>query len=132
MRLLPFLFLFVLITAACKSTPSENPGNTKSVEHALRISVTTAPVEPRMDKSFTVRVQLLDPEGGPVAGAKIAGVLSMKAMDHGSTDFEFTEKGHGVYEGISKVEMSGEWSLKLMAVHGADRLEQDIPITVGD
>jgi len=28
--------------------------------------------------------------------------------------------------------MSGEWNLHLNAEHGSDRLQQDIPITVGD
>ena len=85
-----------------------------------------------MDKPFTVRVQLLDASGGPVAGAKINGVLTMKDMDHGNQEFEFTEKGQGVYEGISKVEMSGTWNLKLSAEHGGDRMQQDISIQVGD
>ena len=85
--------------------------------------VTTVPGQPRMDKSFTIRVHLLDPAGAPVTGAKVAGTLSMKEMNHGNSHFDFTEKGRGVYEGISKVEMSGEWNLKLSAEHGADRLE---------
>jgi nitrogen fixation protein FixH len=131
MRFIPVVCLLLLISSACRSTPRDI-SDTKPVEHAIRISVATAPAEPRMDKPFTVRVQLLNPEGGPVTGAKIAGVLSMKAMDHGKTDFEFTEKGHGVYEGISKVEMSGHWNLKLSAEHGADRMEQDVPLSVGD
>lgn len=133
MRLLiPFLCWFTLITAACKSGAPTPQSESKPVEHALRMAVTTAPGQPRMDKSFTVRVHLLDPSGGPVTGGKIAGTLSMKEMNHDNNDFEFTEKGHGVYEGISKVEMSGEWNLKLSAEHGADRLVQDVPLTVGD
>jgi nitrogen fixation protein FixH len=130
--LFPFVCLLLLTITACKSKAPIAGNETKPVEHALRLSVTTAPVQPRMDKSFTVKVQLLDPTGGPVTGAKIGGALSMKTMDHGNTSFEFTEKGHGVYEGISKVEMSGEWNLKLSAEHGADRLEQDIPLVIGD
>ena len=85
-----------------------------------------------MDKSFTVRAHLLNAEGGPVTGAKLVGVLNMKAMDHGSLQFEFTEKGNGVYEGISKVEMSGDWNLKLTAEQDQNRLEQDFPLAVGD
>jgi hypothetical protein len=128
-----FLFLgLVILTIGCKSTPPSHEADTNPVEHALRVSVNTAPPEPRMDKPFTVRTQLFDAAGGPVTGAKISGALSMKEMDHGKTEFEFTEKGHGVYEGISKVEMSGEWNLHLNAEHGSDRLQQDIPITVGD
>jgi nitrogen fixation protein FixH len=128
-----FFFLLcisALILTGCKST-APNPA-TKLERQALRLAVTTAPPQPRMDKPFTVRVQLLDSEGGPVTSAKISGALAMKSMDHGATGFEFTEKGQGVYEGISKVEMSGEWELKLIAEHGAERIEQDFPVTVGD
>lgn len=124
------LALFLLATIGCKSAPS--PTSTKPEKHAMRAVVSTAPSEPRMDKPFTVRVQLLDEDGGPVTSAKLSGSLSMKSMDHGNSNFEFTEKGHGVYEGISKLEMSGEWNLKLSAEHGPDRLEQDFPISVGD
>lgn len=131
MRRIPwFLCLFILATIGCKSAPSSPSIN--PVGHALRASVNTAPAEPRMDKPFTVRAQLFDATGGPVTGAKLSGALSMKGMDHGKTEFEFTEKGNGVYEGISKVEMSGEWNLELSAEHGVDRLQQEIPITVGD
>ena len=85
-----------------------------------------------MDKPFTVRAQLFDTTGGPVTGAKLSGTLSMKDMDHGTTEFEFTEKGHGVYEGISKVEMSGEWKLQVAAQHAGENVQQSIAITVGD
>ena len=130
MRLiLLFLGLFIISTVSCKSTPNTSD---RPVQHGLRVSVNTAPAEPRMDKPFTVRAQLFDTTGGPVTGAKLSGALSMKTMDHGKTEFEFTEKGHGVYEGISKVEMSGEWNLQLSAEHAGDRLQQDIAITVGD
>jgi nitrogen fixation protein FixH len=131
-HLLLFLGLVILTTVGCKSAPSSSDANSNPFEHALRASVNTAPAEPRMDKPFTVRAQLFDSSGGPVAGAKLSGELSMKGMDHGKTEFEFTEKGHGVYEGISKVEMSGEWNLQLTADHGSDRLQQDIAITVAD
>jgi nitrogen fixation protein FixH len=130
-HLLLFLGL-VIFTIGCKSTSPSQAAQSNTVEHALRVSVNTAPAEPRMDKPFTVRTQLFNASGGPVTGAKVFGALSMKEMDHGKIQFEFTEKGHGVYEGISKVEMSGEWNLHLNAEHGNDRLQQDIPITVGD
>jgi nitrogen fixation protein FixH len=129
---IPFLCLFMLIAVACKSNEPIPNSESRPVEHPLQMAVTTAPSQLRMDKSFTVRVHLLDPAGAPVTGAKVAGTLSMKEMNHGNSHFDFTEKGHGVYEGISKVEMSGEWNLKLSAEHGADRLEQDVPLTVGD
>ena len=127
-----FLGLFILSTIGCKSTPPSPEAQVNPVEHALRLSVNTAPADPRMDKPFTVRAQLFDAAGAPVTGAKISGALSMKEMDHGKTEFEFTEKGQGFYEGISKVEMSGEWNLHLTAEHGSDRLQQAITITVGD
>lgn len=126
------LALVILVNTGCKSAPNPPESVGHPSENALRASVNTAPAEPRMDKSFTVRAQVFDASGAPVTGAKLSGALSMKEMDHGKTEFEFTEKGHGVYEGISKVEMSGEWNLRLIAVHGTDRLEQDIAITVED
>jgi hypothetical protein len=132
MRLLTSaICLFLLTAIACKSEPNSH-AEAKPPERALRLSVTTAPEQPRMDKSFTVRAHLLNAEGGPVTGAKLMGLLTMKAMDHGNLQFEFTEKGHGVYEGISKVEMSGDWNLKLTAEHEQNRLEQDFPLAVGD
>lgn len=85
-----------------------------------------------MDKPFSVRVQLLDAAGGAAAGAKVSGVLTMKEMDHGKQQFDLVEKAQGVYEGTTKVEMSGGWNLKLTAEHGADRMQQDVTIQIAD
>ncbi len=134
MRLFTFALLIAgLVAIGCKSTSHPTPAATDSQgQPSLSISVLIDPAQPRMDKPFTVRAQVSDSQGAPVTGAKIVGTLTMKAMDHGKNEFEFTEKGHGVYEGISKVEMSGDWDLQLKAQRGPDSGVQNIPVTIGD
>lgn len=132
-----YLVLALLIagffTSGCKSNPQPTTTTLDSQgQPTLRLSVLINPTQPRMDKPFTVRAQVFDPQGAPVTGVKIVGTLTMKTMDHGKNEFEFTEKGHGVYEGISKVEMSGEWELQLKAQSGSNSAVQSFPVTIAD
>ena len=86
-----------------------------------------------MTKSITFTVHAADPKGQPVNDANVAGDLTMKLMDMGTTKLTFTPKGNGDYEAQMKgVDMSGPWALAVDAKQGSTDVKQTFDVNVFD
>ncbi|MBT2656103.1 FixH family protein [Bacillus sp. ISL-18] len=70
-------------------------------------------------KSFTpgqstpIQLTILDQDGKPVKGAKVNVQLDMQGMSHGDISMKMQETGNGVYLGLAKFEMEGDYTANI-------------------
>ena len=86
-----------------------------------------------MMKPLTFNIHVGNVQGEPVNDAHVAGELTMKVMDMGTTKLEFTPKGNGDYEAqVKSLDMSGPWSLAVDARQGSAEAKQTFDVNVFD
>lgn len=124
---------FVAFIAAVLLAFSIACNRTSQSNGSLHLTLSISPERPRMTKSITFTVHAADPKGQPVNDANVAGDLTMKLMDMGTTKLTFTPKGNGDYEAQMKgVDMSGPWALAVDAKQGSTDVKQTFDVNVFD
>ena len=136
-RILPPLFVFANLAAACAVEPApmqtsvEFPdaptATVSSSSGALTADVRTAPSQPPTRGVSSVRMTLKRSDGTPITGAALTVVPWMPAMGHGTSVVPtVTEEGDGSYR-VDDVDMfmPGVWELRT-TVSGATE-DQVVP-----
>lgn len=98
--LIAFMLLASLLSGLLLAGCSSGPDWTLSLE---------APEKFVSGREITLKLNVQE-KNKPVTGLQVSAQLEMKKMDHGTVDVDFQEKGDGVYEGKTMLEMGGEWT----------------------
>jgi hypothetical protein len=134
MRTLPislFLLLLVLGMIGCES-------HVKTVTHApvpshnghFSISIEVAPIPIRQMDKETFLVHLNDAHGKPLSGATVDAKLAMPSMDMGNNTVALKERFPGIYIGIGRFTMSGDWTVTVTATQKTLNTSKIFPFAV--
>lgn len=104
------------------------PPNVVSPDLQIRLDMTPQPVRQMDRTTFTVR--LTDAHARPVTGASVTADLVMPAMDMGRNAVAAAPQSPGVYAGVGRFPMDGDWRVSVTATKGAQRAVRSFPVKV--
>ncbi len=127
MRRVTFLVL-VLLCAGC--TPRAATPPREALNPNLRLALVTTPSPPSSLDPTTFTVQASDTKGRPVSGATVSVRLDMPAMTMGNNEIPIMPGEAGVYVGMGRFTMAGDWRVTVTAVQGGRSATQGFPLRV--
>ena len=123
------LLLLSIVFINCEKQ-SPTPATPAAPPWAGKMSLTTEPSPPTVDKNTVLHLKLTDEAGKPVSGAAVRAALKMTTMDMGKNEVELVAKGAGEYTGTGKFTMAGPWTVDVNARVERRSGQQSFPVVV--